>query len=102
MCPVICKKTPATWHAGAASATAPAANAPSEDTGPPITPRITLGEEEISDVSLGTFYVFDKENETHLGQDINLQEAADMAADMAAGVAQAAEVAGAAVGAACG
>ena len=45
--------------AGGASATPPAANVPSEDTGP----RITLGEEEIADVSLATFYVFDKENE---------------------------------------
>jgi len=52
--------------AGGASATPPAANVPSQDTGP----RITLGEEEISDVSLATFYVFDKENESQLDQDL--------------------------------
>ena len=46
--------------AGGASATAPTANVPSQDTAP--RPVITLGEEEISDVSLATFYVFDKEN----------------------------------------
>jgi hypothetical protein len=45
---------------GGASATAPAARLPSQETGP--LPVITLGEEEISDVSLATFYVFDKEN----------------------------------------
>ena len=46
--------------AGGASATAPTTNVPSQDT--PMRPVITLGEEEISDVSLATFYVFDKEN----------------------------------------
>ena len=46
--------------AGGASATAPTGNVPSQDTAP--RPVITLGEEEISDVSLATFYVFDKEN----------------------------------------
>jgi len=45
---------------GTASATAPTADIPSQGTAPP--PVITLGEEEISDVSLATFYVFDKEN----------------------------------------
>jgi hypothetical protein len=45
-----------------------AANVPSQDTGP----RVTLGEEEISDVSLATFYVFDKENESELDQDLIL------------------------------
>jgi hypothetical protein len=54
--------------AGGASATPPAANLPSQDTGP----RATLGEEEISDVSLATFYVFDKENESELGQFVTL------------------------------
>jgi hypothetical protein len=45
---------------GASAATAvPAADIPSWDTSPP---QITLSEEEIADVSLGTFYVFDKEN----------------------------------------
>src|SRR5207245_5509557 len=44
---------------GASAATAvPAADVPSWDTS---TPQITLSEEEVADVSLGTFYVFDKE-----------------------------------------
>jgi hypothetical protein len=45
---------------GASAATAvPTADIPSWDTG---RPQITLNEEEIVDVSLATFYVFDKEN----------------------------------------
>ena len=45
---------------GASAATAvPTADMPSRHTAPP---QITLSEEEIADVSLGTFYVFDKEN----------------------------------------
>jgi hypothetical protein len=45
---------------GASAATAvPTADTPSWDTG---RPQITLNEEEIADVSLATFYVFDKEN----------------------------------------
>src|SRR5216683_2381458 len=45
---------------GASAATAvPTADMPSRYTAPP---QITLSEEEIADVSLGTFYVFDKEN----------------------------------------
>ena len=61
--------------AGGASATAPTANVPSQDTEP--RPVITLGEEEISDVSLATFYVFDKENAgtSQLGQGIKLAAA---------------------------
>jgi hypothetical protein len=44
---------------GASAATAvPAADTPSRDT---VLPQIMLSEEEIADVSLGTFYVFDKE-----------------------------------------
>ena len=46
---------------GASAAAVPAADVspiPSQDT---TLPQITLNEEEISDVSLGTFYVFDKE-----------------------------------------
>ena len=45
---------------GGAAATAPTANVPSRD----IDARsvFALGEEEMSDVSLATFYVFDKEN----------------------------------------
>jgi hypothetical protein len=46
---------------GASAATAmPAAETPSPDL--TLGQQITLNEEEISDVSLGTFYVFDKEN----------------------------------------
>ena len=57
--------------ASGASATAPTANVPSlQDTS--LRPAITLDEEEIADVSLGTFYVFDKENESRLGQGIRL------------------------------
>jgi hypothetical protein len=54
--------------AGGASATVPVADLSSQDTGP----RMILGEEEISDVSLATFYVFDKENESELGQNLIL------------------------------
>jgi hypothetical protein len=43
---------------GAASATAPATNVPSQDNAR----RLILTEEEISDVSLATFQVFDREN----------------------------------------
>ena len=45
--------------AGGASANAPAVEVPPQDSGP----RILLAEEEIFDVSLATFYVFDKEAE---------------------------------------
>src|ERR1700688_41051 len=38
----------------------PAGNMPAPNTG--VSHEITLAEEEISDVSLATFYVFDKEN----------------------------------------
>jgi hypothetical protein len=44
---------------GASAATAPTSDTPSRTTAPP---QITLSEEEIADVSLATFYVFDKEN----------------------------------------
>ena len=57
--------------ASGASATAPTANVPSlQDTS--LRPAITLDEEEIADVSLGTFYVFDKENDSRLGQGVRL------------------------------
>jgi hypothetical protein len=48
--------------AGGASAatTGPATDTPSKNTGPGH--EIFLGEEEMADVSLATFYVFDKEN----------------------------------------
>jgi hypothetical protein len=45
--------------AGGASATVPIANVPSQDN--ELLSVITLDEEEISDVTLATFYVFDKE-----------------------------------------
>lgn len=45
---------------GASAATVPTADVPTQATAP--NHEITLGEEELSDVSLGTFYVFDKEN----------------------------------------
>jgi len=46
---------------GASAATsAPVANALTHNT--VVSHEITLGEEEIADVSLATFYVFDKEN----------------------------------------
>jgi hypothetical protein len=60
--------------AGGAAANAPTANVSSlQDTS--LRPAITLDEEEIADVSLGTFYVFDKENEPRLGQGIRLAAA---------------------------
>jgi hypothetical protein len=49
---------------GGASAAAPAANEPHHDAGP----QFILAEEEIADVSLATFYVFDKENGSQLDQ----------------------------------
>jgi hypothetical protein len=45
-----------------ASTSAPTLDLPSRDNTAAARPTITLSEEEISDVSLGTFYVFDKEN----------------------------------------
>ena len=53
---------------GRASATAPTTNVPSEDNAN----RIVLGEEEISDISLATFHVFDKENEPLLRQGLRV------------------------------
>jgi hypothetical protein len=44
---------------GGASANAPATDMPSEDSGK----RVLLAEEEVFDVNLGTFHVFDKERE---------------------------------------
>jgi hypothetical protein len=58
--------------AGSASATGgPAADMPTARN-TALNHEITLGEEEISDVSLATFYVFDKENESQLGQPLRL------------------------------
>jgi hypothetical protein len=53
---------------GGASATAPATNVPSQDNAR----RIVLGEEEVSDVSLATFHVFDKENKPPFRQGLRL------------------------------
>src|SRR5216683_1665008 len=47
-----------------ASTSAPTADIPSQNTSP--RQEIFLGEEELSDVSLATFYVFDKENTAKL------------------------------------
>ena len=52
----------------AGGANAPAANAPSQDPGP----RILLAEEEIFDVSLATFHVFDKERDTSSANGLRL------------------------------
>ena len=52
----------------------PAANMPTQTTAP--SHEMTLGEEEISDVSLATFYVFDKENAGTLGPGTRLAMAA--------------------------
>lgn len=55
---------------GASASTVPATNLPSQGTAPP--PAILLGEEEISDVSLATFYVFDRENAGTSNLDLRL------------------------------
>jgi len=55
---------------GASAAAVPAADLPSHGTAP--FPVIVLGEEEISDVSLATFYVFDRENAGTLGETLKL------------------------------
>jgi hypothetical protein len=44
---------------GASAAVAPTADVPSQ--GPSLTPITTLSESELSDVSLATFYIYDKE-----------------------------------------
>ena len=54
---------------GASAATAPVADLPSQKTA--LNHEIILGEEELSDVSLSTFYVFDKESaKREVGQQI--------------------------------
>jgi hypothetical protein len=57
---------------GASAAVAPTAITPSHS--PALTPVTVLGEEEIADVSLATFYVFDKElgGTSHLGEGLRL------------------------------
>jgi len=57
---------------GASAAVAPAANVPSQDTVP--RPAFMLGEEEISDVSLATFFVYDR-GSPHLGENLKLARA---------------------------
>src|SRR4029077_321287 len=54
----------------AASNSALVADTPSQNTGP--FRAITLGEEDISDVSLATFHVFDRENLGTQGSEIQL------------------------------
>ena len=57
--------------AGGAAATAPTTNVPSlQDSS--LRPVIALAEEEIADVSLATFHIFGKENNSELGQGIRL------------------------------
>jgi len=58
---------------GASAAVAPTANVPSQS--PTLTPITTLSESEVTDVSLATFYVFDKE----LGGTSNLGEGLQLA-----------------------
>ena len=57
---------------GASAAVAPTADVPSQS--PTLTPITTLSESEVIDVSLATFYVFDKElgGTSHLGQGLQL------------------------------
>jgi hypothetical protein len=55
---------------GGASAAAVPANDATQTTNYTPNHQITLGEEEIADVSLATFYVFDKENAGVLGSPV--------------------------------
>jgi hypothetical protein len=55
--------------ANSTSATVPATHMSPQGT---AGPGVTLGEEELSDVSLATFYVFDKENDAKPSQDLIL------------------------------
>ena len=62
---------------GASASIGPARDIPTENTAPVF----TLGEEEISDVSLATFFVFDKENAgAHRSEYSLLPERVDVAA----------------------
>ena len=102
--------------AGSASAAivGPATDTPKEDN--PSRHVVTLSEEEIFDVSLATFYVYDKENaRTHLSRKrqslrpgrgaaaaaARAAEAAEAAAAAGAAAAEAAEAAEAAAAAVC-
>jgi hypothetical protein len=86
---------------GGASATVPTANVPPRDA--ELRPVIALDEEEISDVSLATFYVFDKETTgtSQFGQGVQLAAGCRGAAAEAAEAAQF-EAAGAAAARAAG
>src|SRR6266699_1968550 len=57
--PINVRNQPCQVHGQSVRIAFRASDIPSWDTSPP---QITLSEEEIADVSLGTFYVFDKEN----------------------------------------
>ncbi len=46
---------------GASAATVPVSTADSAPTTPNLVPNVVLSDEEVSDVNLSTFYVFDKE-----------------------------------------
>jgi hypothetical protein len=85
---------------GASAATAvPTADTPSWTTAPP---QITLSEEEIADVSLATFYVFDKENAgTRLGERIAQRGGCRAAGCRAAGCGRCAGGRGCGCGRAC-
>ena len=91
-------------NASAATSAAPVADLPPQTTTP--NHEIILGEEELSDVSLSTFYVFDKESAKFswvtrsLGVDAAVVDAAAVAVAAAAGAAGAAAAAVAAVAAA--
>ena len=63
---------------GASASIAPAGDLPTQNTAPVI-----LAEEEISDVSLATFFVFDKENADHIFPAFSLPEGVDTGVDMA-------------------
>ena len=69
--------------AGGASANTPAVEVRSQDSGP----RILLAEEEIFDVSLATFYVFEKERDFGPGVRLAAGRGAAAAAVMAAAAA---------------
>ena len=85
--------------AGSASATGgPAADVPTTRNAA-VNHEIILGDEEIHEVSLATFYVFDKENGPQLGQPLDLPR---VAAAAAAAAAAATAAAGARHGGGCG
>ena len=75
-----------------AAAVAPASDVPAARN---IASQITLGEEEISDVSLSTFYAFDKENAGPVRNGVQLARGGAAAAEAAAAeaAAEAAEAA---------